>query len=111
MIVAYPSTDVAVARRSASPTLPPQLNGIFGAAPPRRHHHGHAARCPAHRAACRNARATVAGVLGSNATFGNIGGKGWEWVALGYLPGGLWLLQQRIITWHVPTAFLADAAG
>ncbi len=52
------------------------------------------------------AHATVAGVFGSNATFGNIGGKGWEWVALGYLIGGLWLIQQRIITWHVPTAFL-----
>jgi electron transport complex protein RnfD len=52
------------------------------------------------------AKATVAGVFGSNATFGNIGGKGWEWIALGYLVGGLWLIQQRIITWHVPVAFL-----
>ena len=53
------------------------------------------------------AHATVAGVLGSNATFGNIGGKGWEWIAVGYLVGGLWLIQQRIITWHMPVAFLA----
>ena len=51
-------------------------------------------------------REVIAGLLGSNATFGNIGGRGWEWVALGYLVGGLWLLQQRIITWHMPTAFL-----
>ena len=29
------------------------------------------------------ARATVAGVLGSHASFGNIGGKGWEWIAAG----------------------------
>ena len=50
-------------------------------------------------------RATVAGILGSHATFGNIGGHGWEWIAGGYLLGGLWLLQQRIITWHVPVAF------
>jgi Na+-translocating ferredoxin:NAD+ oxidoreductase subunit D len=57
-----------------------------------------------------DARATVAGVLGSHATFGNIGGKGWEWVALGYLIGGLWLIQQRIITWHIPAAFLATLA-
>jgi electron transport complex protein RnfD len=54
-----------------------------------------------------DARATVAGVLGSGATFGNIGGKGWEWIAVAYLAGGLWLMQQRIITWHMPTAFLA----
>ena len=52
-------------------------------------------------------RAVIAGLLGSNATFGNIGGRGWEWVAAGHLLGGLWLLQQRIITWHMPTAFLA----
>jgi electron transport complex protein RnfD len=56
------------------------------------------------------ARATVAGILGSHATFGNIGGKGWEWIALAYLVGGLWLLQQRIITWHVPVAFLGVLA-
>ncbi len=53
------------------------------------------------------ARATVAGVLASHASFGNIGGKGWEWIALAYLVGGLWLVQQRVITWHVPVAFLA----
>ena len=56
------------------------------------------------------AHATVAGVLGSNATFGNIGGKGWEWIAVGYLVGGLWLIQQRIMTWHMPAAFLATLA-
>ena len=55
--------------------------------------------------------ATVAGILGSNATFGNIGGRGWEWVAAGYFAGGLWLVQQRIITWHVPVAFLATLAA
>jgi electron transport complex protein RnfD len=56
------------------------------------------------------AHATVSGVLGSHATFGNIGGKGWEWIALGYLIGGLWLVQQRVITWHVPAAFLGTLA-
>jgi electron transport complex protein RnfD len=56
------------------------------------------------------AHATVAGVLGSGATFGNIGGKGWEWIAVGYLLGGLWLIQQRIITWHMPAAFLGTLA-
>jgi electron transport complex protein RnfD len=54
-----------------------------------------------------DARATVSGVLGTHATFGNIGGKGWEWVASGYLLGGLYLIQQRLITWHMPVAFLA----
>jgi Na+-translocating ferredoxin:NAD+ oxidoreductase subunit D len=52
------------------------------------------------------AKATVGGIFGSGASFGNIGGKGWEWIAGGYLLGGLWLLQQRIIGWRQPVAFL-----
>ena len=39
--------------------------------------------------------------------FGQWGAKGSEVVAVGYLLGGLYLLQQRIITWHIPVAFLA----
>jgi len=31
-------------------------------------------------------------------------------VAGGYLLGGLWLVQQRVITWHVPAAFLVTLA-
>ncbi|WP_310449787.1 RnfABCDGE type electron transport complex subunit D [Sulfuritalea sp.] len=106
MIVAYPSlmsqwpavgiTDFA-----------PQWNAIFGArqldamtmATPL-----DALRTALHTA---DARATVAGVLGHEAMFGNIGGKGWEWVAAGYVLGGVYLLQQRIVTWHMPAAFLA----
>ncbi|QDX80364.1 electron transport complex subunit RsxD [Denitratisoma sp. DHT3] len=50
---------------------------------------------------------TVAAALAGSPGFGSLGGKGWEWVAAGYLLGGAWLLQQRIITWHMPAAFLA----
>ena len=53
------------------------------------------------------ANASVTSVLAGNPAIGSVGGKGWEWVAAGYLAGGLWLLLQRIITWHMPTAFLA----
>ena len=42
--------------------------------------------------------------------WGTIGGKGWEWVALAYLLGGLYLLYQRIITWHTPVALLVALA-
>ena len=38
--------------------------------------------------------------------FGALGGKGGEFVTVGYLLGGLYLWQQKIITWHLPTAFL-----
>jgi Na+-translocating ferredoxin:NAD+ oxidoreductase subunit D len=53
-----------------------------------------------------DAKVTVAGIFGSNASFGNIGGRGWEWVAGAYLLGGLWLMQQRVIGWRQPVAFL-----
>lgn len=42
--------------------------------------------------------------------FGALGGKGSETVAWCYLAGGLLLWQQRVITWHIPAAFLAALA-
>lgn len=51
--------------------------------------------------------ATIASALANNPSIGHLAGRGWEWIAAGYLVGGLWLVQQRIITWHLPTAFLA----
>lgn len=42
--------------------------------------------------------------------FGNVGAHGGEWVTSAYLLGGLYLWQQRIITWHLPVAFLATLA-
>lgn len=42
--------------------------------------------------------------------FGTFGGKGGEFVVGAYLLGGLYLLQQRIVSWHIPTAFLGALA-
>lgn len=42
--------------------------------------------------------------------FGWGGGRGQEYVALMYLLGGLLLLSNRLITWHIPVAFLAGLA-
>ena len=42
--------------------------------------------------------------------FGAFGGKGSEYVAGAYLLGGLYLWRQKIITWHLPVAFLAALA-
>lgn len=36
---------------------------------------------------------------------------GWEWVNAGFLAGGLVLLWKRIITWHIPVAFLAGLSA
>ncbi|MBL8472563.1 MAG: RnfABCDGE type electron transport complex subunit D [Rhodocyclaceae bacterium] len=50
--------------------------------------------------------ASVATVMASHPAFGQFAGRGWEWIALAYLAGGLYLLQQRLITWHIPVALL-----
>lgn len=42
--------------------------------------------------------------------FGALGGKGNEFVTGAYLLGGLYLWQQKIISWHLPMAFLATLA-
>jgi electron transport complex protein RnfD len=39
-----------------------------------------------------------------NPVFGNLSGQGWDVVNLAILLGGLWLLWQRVISWHVPIA-------
>jgi electron transport complex protein RnfD len=46
--------------------------------------------------------------------WGDFGGRGWEWVGNWFLVGGLYLLWKRVITWHIPVAFIAGlliAAG
>ena len=37
---------------------------------------------------------------------GMLAGAGWQWVNLAYLLGGLFLLQQKAIRWHIPVSFL-----
>jgi len=44
--------------------------------------------------------------IGNMPVFGTVGGKGGELLALAYLAGGAYLLQQRLITWHIPVAFI-----
>ena len=40
--------------------------------------------------------------------FGILGGRGWEWVNLGFLLGGIGLLAMHIIRWQAPVAFLVS---
>jgi len=53
-----------------------------------------------------DASVDVTQLLANQDIFGNFAGRGWEWVAGGYLLGGLWLWQRKLITWHVPAAFI-----
>ena len=48
----------------------------------------------------------VVQLLANQDIYGNFAGRGWEWVAAGYLIGGLWMWQRKVITWHVPFAFI-----
>lgn len=42
--------------------------------------------------------------------FGTLGGTGTEYVVLAYVLGGIYLWQQKIITWHLPIGFIASMA-
>jgi electron transport complex protein RnfD len=41
---------------------------------------------------------------------GTIAGVGWDWVNLAFLLGGVWLLRQRVFTWHAPVGMLGALA-
>jgi len=40
--------------------------------------------------------------------FGYFGGHTVEWINLGFLAGGLWLIYKKYISWHIPLAFIAS---
>ena len=42
--------------------------------------------------------------------FGNFAAVGWEWVAGGWLIGGIWLLLTRTIKWHIPVSVLVSTS-
>ncbi|MDT8387976.1 MAG: electron transport complex subunit RsxD [Thiogranum sp.] len=42
----------------------------------------------------------------SNPLFGSFGGRGWQWINVAFLLGGLILLQQRAIAWQIPAGML-----
>ena len=50
---------------------------------------------------------SVAATRAHSGVFGQLGGRGWEWVSVAYLLGGLWLWQRKVIGWRTPAAFLA----
>jgi electron transport complex protein RnfD len=44
--------------------------------------------------------------IGTSPLFGYLGGTGWEWIAAGFLLGGLWLVYSGIIGWQIPFSML-----
>ncbi|MBB1611572.1 RnfABCDGE type electron transport complex subunit D [Pseudomonas protegens] len=55
-----------------------------------------------------NKSLTVDELFAGNPAFGHFGGRGAEWVNLGFLAGGLFLLQQRVIGWQAPVGMLGS---
>ena len=48
----------------------------------------------------------IKGLWNQYPQFGRWSGLGWEWANIAFLAGGVWLLYQRIFTWHAPVAML-----
>jgi len=53
---------------------------------------------------------SVDAIRSTHAIFGSLGGTDWQWINLAILAGGLWLIWQRIISWHIPVALLGALA-
>lgn len=45
-------------------------------------------------------------IVADKKIFGSIAGRGWEWISLAYLLGGLWLWRCKIIDWRQPLGFI-----
>ncbi len=54
---------------------------------------------------------SVAQTLAASPAFGILAGRGWEWINLAFLAGGVWLLRKRIIGWQIPVAMLGALAA
>jgi len=53
-------------------------------------------------------QAETVDAIKANPLFGNFGAKGWEWITIGFLFGGGWLIFKKVITWHIPVGVLAS---
>ena len=42
--------------------------------------------------------------------FNEWAGQGWMWVNFGFLAGGLYLLKEKVINWHIPVSFITSLA-
>lgn len=56
----------------------------------------------------RHAGQPVEQIMSSAIYHGALAGIGWQWVNVAYLVGGLFLLWQKAIRWHIPVSFLVS---
>ena len=43
--------------------------------------------------------------------FGGLAGKTYQWLAVSYLVGGLWLVKRQVIHWQIPVALLGSLSA
>lgn len=55
-----------------------------------------------------NKSLTVDELFATSPAFGHFGGRGMEWANLAFLAGGIFLLQQRVFSWHAPLGMLGS---
>ncbi len=48
--------------------------------------------------------------IGGDAPLGLLAGRGWEWIALAYFVGGIYMLWRRTIRWQIPVGLLSGMA-
>ncbi|MDH3326246.1 MAG: electron transport complex subunit RsxD [Gammaproteobacteria bacterium] len=53
----------------------------------------------------------VSDIMNSSNVFGLLGGNGFEWISIAFLIGGLWLVKQKIIHWHIPATMIGSLAA
>ncbi len=51
---------------------------------------------------------TVEEIRAASPLWGDFGARGWEWIGNWIFLGGLWMLYQRVISWHIPVAMLGS---
>lgn len=67
------------------------------------------AATPLERIRHGRAEAMTLSEIRTDPAFGVLAGRGWEWIALLYLAGGLWLCWRRVAAWQVPAGMLGAA--
>ncbi len=50
----------------------------------------------------------ISDIVADQPLFSYIAGLGWEWINLAFLFGGIWLIYNRVISWHIPVAMLGS---
>lgn len=51
---------------------------------------------------------TLEEIASVSPTIGSLGAADWEWINLGFLLGGVWLLYRRCIDWRIPAGLLGS---